>query len=174
MGVGGRVGPQGRLTKPAALKAGHDLGGFDCGRAEITDWLLKRALKAAETDTAKTYVVCRGTKRVVAYCSLAAGGVVCDEAPSALARNAPDPIPVIILARVGVTASEQRRGLGRALIAEAMRRAAQASRIIGARALLVHALDEGLATYYETLGFRRVGEGAQTLYLPMKVVRDGL
>jgi hypothetical protein len=40
--------------------------------------------------------------------------------------------------------------------------------------LLVHALDELLAAYYETLGFRRVGEGSQTLYLPMKIVRDGL
>ena len=174
MGVGGRIARQSKLTKPAALKAGHDVSAFDCGRGEITSWLLKKAAKAGETDTAKTYVVCRGTKRVVAYCSLAAGGVAHADVPSALARNAPDPIPVIILARVGVTKDEQGRGLGRALTAEAMRRSSQASRIIGARALLVHALDDRLAVYYETLGFRRVAESAQTLYLAMKIVRDGL
>jgi predicted N-acetyltransferase YhbS len=162
-----------RLSRPARLKAGHDLGAFDCGRAEITDWLQRRALRAGEGDTATTYVVCRG-RRVVAYCALAAGAVARAEAPNALARNSPDPIPVIVLARLGVTTAEQRSGLGRALIAEAMRRAAQASKIIGARALLVHALDESLAVYYESLGFRRLAEGAQTLYLPMAIVRAGL
>jgi len=176
MGDRGRVIQQSKakLTKPVSLKDGHDLSAFDCGRAEITDWLHKKALKAGDTDTAKTYVVCRGTKKVVAYCSLAAGGVAHSQIPNSLARNAPDPIPIIILARLGVTSSEQGQGLGRALIAEAMRRAAQASKIIGARAMLVHALDESLAAYYESLGFRRVSDGAQTLYLPMKIVRDGL
>jgi predicted N-acetyltransferase YhbS len=164
----------GRLTKPAALKPGHDLSTFDCGRPELTDWLKRRALRASETDTARTFVVCRGTKRVVGYCSLAAGAVARDEAPGGLARNAPDPVPVVVLARLAIDLPEQKQGLGELLLAEGMRRAALASKNIGARALLVHALDEQAALYYEGLGFRRFAPGAQTLYLPMKVIRDGL
>jgi hypothetical protein len=84
-----------RLTAPSPLKPGHDLASFCCERVEMSIWLQKRAWKAAENNTAKTYVVCRGAKRVIAYFSLAAGAVSRDSAPGALRRNAPDPLPVI-------------------------------------------------------------------------------
>jgi len=165
---------RGRLTKPTVLKAGHDVGSFDCGHPELTNWLKSRAHQAAESDTARTFVVCRGNKTVVAYMSLAAGGVEHKEAPGALKRNTPDPIPVFILARLAVDRNEQGRGIGRALLSDAMRRVILAGKHIAARALLVHALDGEVATYYESFGFRRFMPGANTLYLPMKTIREGL
>lgn len=164
-----------RISKPAALKAGHDVAGFACGRAQIDDWLKNRAKKAIESDTARTYVVCRGTRRVVGYYALAAGAVARESAPSALSRNAPDPVPVIILARLGVHEDEQGRGIGRDLLADAMRRALQAARIIGARALLIHALDAEAARFYAGLGFARLkGPEETTFFVTMKEMRDAL
>ncbi|MGD9968410.1 MAG: GNAT family N-acetyltransferase [Hyphomonadaceae bacterium] len=82
---------------------------------------------------------------------------------------------MIILARLGVHADEQRQGIGRDLLADAMRRTLQAARIIGARALLIHALDAEAARFYEGLGFARLKapENA-TFFVTMKEMREGL
>ncbi|HYD89534.1 MAG TPA: GNAT family N-acetyltransferase [Vitreimonas sp.] len=164
-----------KISKPTALKAGHDVAGFSCGRAQIDDWLKNRAKKALESDTARTYVVCRGPKRVIGYYALAAGAVARESASGALSRNAPDPIPVIILARLGVDAGEQGQGIGRDLLADAMRRSLQAARIIGARALLIHALDADAARFYEGLGFARLKAPEETtFFVTMREMREGL
>ena len=166
--------PRGRISKPAVLKDGHSLGSFDCGRPELTDWFKDDALKAMKNDTARTYVVCRGTKRVIAYYSLAAGAVDRAACPGRLARNTPIQIPVVLLARLAVNADEQGKGLGRALLADAFRRTVQAARVIGARAMLVHALDASAVSFYESLGFKPLKFDSRTLYLPLKTIRDGL
>jgi GNAT superfamily N-acetyltransferase len=162
------------VTKPAPLRAGHDVAGFDCGREPINVWLKDRAKKAIEGDTARTYVVCRG-KRVIGYYALAAGAVAHAQAPSGLSRNTPDPIPVIILARLGVDARDQGRGLGQDLLSDAMRRSLQAARIIGARALLIHALDADAARFYEGVGMKRLKPPDEmTFFVSMKEMRAGL
>jgi GNAT superfamily N-acetyltransferase len=146
----------------------------------LTDWLKAWGHRAIEADTARTFVVCRGVKTVVGYFSLAAGAAdhtdrgTGERAPRGLRQNSPDPIPVIVLARLAVDRSVQGQGLGAALVSEAMRRVAQASRIVGARALLVHALDEGLVSYYESLDFKRFNPTSRTLYLPTRTIREGL
>lgn len=163
-----------RLTKPAPLKASHAATAFDCGREPINAWLKDRAKKAIESETARTYVICRG-KRVVGYYALAAGAVAHAQAPGGLSRNTPDPIPVIILARLGVDRSEQGQGLGQDLLSDAMRRSLQAARIIGARALLIHALDADAARFYEGLGMKRLKPPDEmTFFIGMKEMRAGL
>ena len=164
----------GRISKPAALKPSHDLGSFDCGRDQINNWLRTRAKKASESGTARTYVICRGPRRVIGFYSLAAGGVAHAGAPGALTRNTPDPIPVIILARFGVHKEEQGQGLGQDILNDAARRSLQAARIIGARALLVHALDPAAARFYEHHGFSRLIASGDTFFAAMSKLRDAL
>ena len=118
--------------------------------------------------TARTIVVCREELRVVGYFSLAAGSVEHETAPGALKRNAPDPIPVIILARMAIAIEEQFKGLGSALLAEAMKRTVKASSIIGARALIVHALDDRAANFYRAHGFRPLS--GETYFIPVKAI----
>jgi GNAT superfamily N-acetyltransferase len=170
-----------KLSKPAALTSKHIVAEFDCGRPELTDWLKDWSRRASDVGTAMTFVVCRGTRRVVGYFCLSAGAVdhvineeTGEKIPRGLRQNAIDPVPVIILGRLGVDKTEQGKGLGSALVAEAMKRAAKASRLVGARALLVHALDERLVAYYQSLGFLRFAPPSQTLYIPIKTIRDGL
>ncbi len=172
--VGKKPKPVARIGKPTALKATHDFRAFDCGRDEISSWLSNWARDATESDTARVYVVCRGPKKVIGFYALAAGGVARSEAPGALRRNCPDPIPVIILAMLGVDKTEQKQGIGQDLLSDAMRRALQAAKIIGARALLVHALDTKTAGYYVERGFRPFDEKQETLFLAMKHIREHL
>jgi GNAT superfamily N-acetyltransferase len=173
--VGGKLARgTGRLSRPAALKPGHDVSSFDCERDRITSWLRERAKKAVESDTARTYVVCRGSKRVIGFYALAAGAVERDAAPGALRRNVPDPIPVIILAMLGVDKTEKGQGIGQDLLTDAMRRALQAAKIIGARALLIHALDTAAAKYYRERNFRPFDEKEETFYISMREIRDAI
>lgn len=165
-----------RITRPAVLKPGHVLDAFDCGRDQINSWLKTRAHRAAESDTARTFVVCRSPKRVIGYYSLAAGAVAhASSVPGALSRNTPDPIPVIILARLGVDRTAQGHGLGQDLLADAMKRSLQAARIVGARALLIHALDPSAAKFYQQRNFSRLKAPEETtFFVTMRAIRDSL
>lgn len=165
----------GRVSKPAVLKLGHDLTRFDCGKDQITGWLQKRARQAADNDTAQTFVICRGSKRVIGYHSLAAGAAAHASVSSAIRQNTPDPIPVIVLARLGVHQGEQGNGLGQDLLTDALKRAVKAARIVGARGLLIHALDAEAAKFYEDRGFKRLKANEDiTYFMSMKTIRENL
>ena len=78
------------------------------------------------------------------------------------------------MARLAVDRCEARQGLGKAMLADAMKRAAKAARIVGARALLVHALSDDAVAFYERFQFRRFNEASRTLFLAMKTIQDGM
>jgi GNAT superfamily N-acetyltransferase len=81
---------------------------------------------------------------------------------------------VILLARLGVDVREQGRGLGKALLKDAILRAAQASDLIGSRAILTHAKDERARSFYARFGFEPSPVDEYHLYLLMKDVRKTL
>jgi GNAT superfamily N-acetyltransferase len=138
-----------RFDDPEPLSTDHVLEGFDCGRPSLDIWLIEHARTAAAAGSARTYVVQDSDqRRVVAYHALAAASVERESATSRAARGMPQPIPVVLLARLAVDASVQRRGLGAWLLQDAMTRTLAASRAIGVRAMLVHALDDEARAFY--------------------------
>ena len=142
-----------RYGRVEPLAGGDDVAAFDCGSEALTTWLRRHALQAHQSDTAKVYVVCRNDSRtVVGYYALAAASVAHADAPERLAKGAGrSPIPVILLARLGVDVTAQGHGVGAALVKDAMIRAHQASSSIGARALLIHAESDEARSFYEHL-----------------------
>jgi ribosomal protein S18 acetylase RimI-like enzyme len=136
------------------LTAEHELSDFDCGSDAQTDWLRRRALQAQASDTSKVYVVCRsGSNSVVAYYALAAGSISHDAAPPRVTKGLGRyPVPVVLLTRLGVDTSEQGRGLGSALVRDALLQTASIAERVGVRALLVHAETPAAAGFYERLG----------------------
>lgn len=164
----------GDLFAPAPLTESHDLVPFDCGVASLNEWLKSRALKNERSGASRTYVLCSG-RRVIGYYCLATGGVDHDDAPNPLRRNMPDPIPVLVLGRLAVDRQYQSRNLGRALVRDAVVRAAQAAEIAGAVALLVHALSDGARHFYRSCGFVDFPAQSLTLCLMLRTAhRTGL
>ena len=109
---------------------------------------------------------------IAGYYTLVVGHVTRDEAPERLAKGLPrHPVPVIILARLAVDQSWQGKGLGAALVVDAMRRVLQAADIAGVRAMVVQAKDETAQQFYEHLGFVRFPEKPLTLYRLLKDIR---
>ena len=92
--------------------------------------------------------------RVVGYHALAAGSVAWDESPGRVRKGlARHPIPIVVLARLAVGRTAQGMGLGAHLLADALRRVVQAASVISVRAVLVHAKDENVGTFYRRFGF---------------------
>jgi len=139
------------IQSPEPLTVEHVLGGFDCGVASLDDWLQRRALQNQASGASRTFVVC-DAGQVVAYYALAASAVAPDAAPGRFRRNMPDPIPVVVLARLAITRDHQGRGLGRALFQDAANRVIHAADAIGIRGLLVHAISEEARAFYVRLG----------------------
>jgi GNAT superfamily N-acetyltransferase len=155
------------------LSRGHDLSSFHCGKPSLDDWLRRFALTNQLSDSARTYVLHRDNK-VLGYYSLAAGSVRLEESPPRIAKGlAKHPIAVILLACLAVDRALQGKGIGKILLADALSRAA-AAKIIGARAILVHALDEEAAASYRKFGFEVSPLDSKQLALLMKDLRASL
>ena len=156
------------------LTKDHDLSFFDCGKPPLNDWFKRFALTNQQSDAARTYIFQRGGK-VAGYYSLSAGSVRKDESPARVGKGlANHPIGVILLARLAVERSEQGTGFGKALLADALVRAAQAADVIGARAILVHAIDDEAVAYYKKFGFESSPLDPRQLMLLMKDLRATL
>lgn len=140
------------LDAPARLTETHRLDHFDSGVASLDDWLRRRAWVNQVSGASRTYVVSMAGQ-VVAYYGLAAGALGVNDAPGSLRRNMPDPIPMAILGRLAVDRTWQGRGLGVALLQDAVERTRAASAILGIRGLLVHALSEQAKAFYQHYGF---------------------
>lgn len=146
------------IRAPEALNARHDVSSFACGEPSLDQWLVRRALPNQVAGASRTYVVTEGGEtengKVVGYYCLATGAVFLAAATGRVRRNMPDPVPVMILGRLAVALSRQGRGLGTDLLRDAVLRTLQVADIVGCRALLVHALHEKAAAFYENAGFR--------------------
>jgi GNAT superfamily N-acetyltransferase len=140
------------ITRPELLVEHHQVDIFDSGDGSLDHWLKTRALKNQITGATRTYVI-NHKLSVMAYYSLASGAVAVNESFGRFRRNMPDPIPVVILARLAVDRSMQGKGIGRALVRDAGQRVLQAADTIGIRGIIVHALSEKAKTFYEKLGF---------------------
>jgi GNAT superfamily N-acetyltransferase len=141
-----------KLGAPEKLSRAHDLSQFQCGLPELDDWLRRRALQNEESGASRTYVVCAG-RQVVGYYALAAGAVAHAGAPGRVRRNTPDPVPVMVIGRLAVDLKLQGRGVGAALLRDAVLRTVQAAEIAGIRAILVHAIQESAKQFYARAGF---------------------
>lgn len=130
----------------------HRADRFDSGVSALDDWLRGTATVAAAAGTAATWVLCRG-KTVVGYYALAMGSVERGQAPSRLSRGQPDPLPVLLLARLALDRSEHGSGLGADLLRDALVRAVAGAHHYGARALVVDAIDDRAASFYRHHGF---------------------
>jgi GNAT superfamily N-acetyltransferase len=95
-------------------------------------------------------------------------------APGRFRRNMPDPIPVVVLARLAVDRNYQRRGLGRALFRDAAHRVLHAASAIGIRGVIVHAISEEARNFYIALGFDPCPADSTTLVVTLQDLRAAL
>ena len=142
---------------PVLIKGNYALENFNSGEPLLDEWLKRRAISSLESGASRTYVVClKGKFDVVGYFSLSMGQILASENTGSMRRNMPNQIPAVVLGRLAIDQAWQGKGLGRALIFDAMRRSLLASQEIAARLLIVHAISPAAESFYLHHGFTRL------------------
>jgi predicted N-acetyltransferase YhbS len=156
-----------KFTTPEPIATHHAIADFSCGNISLDDWLKKRALANQSSGATRTFVVLADEK-VVGYYALASGAISTQSVQGSFRRNMPDPIPVVILARLAIDTSVQGKGVGRALFRDAALRVMQAADAIGIRGIIVHAISQQAKDFYIALGFNVSPLEPMTLMISLK------
>jgi len=157
-----------KLHAPQPLTADHQLNTFNCGETSLDEWLKRRALLNQSNGASRTFVVVDESQLVMGYYALAAGAVHHQDATRSIRQNMPDPIPVMVLARLAVDIRTQGMQLGAGLLRDAVERGLAVAKNTGVRALLVHALHERAKQFYLYFGFQASPVHPLTLMLRLK------
>jgi GNAT superfamily N-acetyltransferase len=153
------------LNPPEPLAPDHQVNLFSCGEPVLDEWLKRRALGNQISGASRTFVVTATEREVMGYYALAAGGVAHLDATRSIRKHMPDPIPVMVLARLAVDIRAQGMKMGAALLQDALQRCIVVSQNTGVRAMLVHALNERARQFYEYHGFKASTAHPLTLML---------
>lgn len=156
------------LASPAPLNANHDAANFDCGKAALNDWL-RESVRRPDGQRTRCYVVAQRSRVAGFYC-LSAGAVELEGISAKATKKASDPAPVVVIGRLAVDKPLQGKGLGRAILKDALSRIVKASEMVDAKAVIVHAVDQEAVPFYARYGFHPFPLGNQTLYLTINEV----
>lgn len=142
------------FSPPALITSSHDVRNFDCGNTALNEYLIKYSLANTNAGIARTYVTPVGQSIVIGYFSIAAGSVERTTVPERVAKGTPQhPIPIALLARLAVDLKFQGQKIGPGMLKHALLKILEASRVIGIRAVLVHAKNQRAAEFYAKYGF---------------------
>ncbi|MCA0144819.1 GNAT family N-acetyltransferase [Blastococcus sp. LR1] len=134
-------------SSPVKLERAFDRSNFTSGAAELDEWLRQYSWQNQRANNATTYVS-HVDGLVVGYYAITVASYDRAGAPATLVKGAPAQVPCILLARLAVDEAWHGRGLGAALLRDALRRALFISESVGARLFLVHARDESAHAFY--------------------------
>lgn len=154
------------------LDEAHEFDLFQRGNDTLDNWLRRRARAHQLSGASRTYVV-TDERRVVGYYCLASGALDLADAPGAVRRKMPDPIPMAILGRLAIDRDLQGKGVGTALLQDAVLRTSRAAEIIGIRGILAHAISNEAKAFYERYGFQSSPNHPMTLVLSLKGAGKG-
>ncbi len=153
------------------LQPHHAVEAFDCGQEALNLFLRKHALQNQRSGGSQTYVGLVD-ETVIGYYALAVGAVKQEQAPERVRKGlAKHSIPIMLLARLSVDLHWQRKGVGAALLKDAILRTLQAADIAGIRAFVVHAKDEDARKFYERFDFLPSPSDPLHLFMLLKDVR---
>ena len=144
------------MFEPEPLTSDHDLSVFDSGKPPLDDWLRNHALDIQQRDLGRTFVWTEpATHQVVGYFTLIAHSVERATVSARFGHGLSAQIPSILIARLALDRSLQHRKLGVQLLLDALQKVAEVSLRVGTRLIVVDAIDEEAAKFYEHCGFKR-------------------
>lgn len=150
----------------------HNRADFSCGNALLDRYLKDQAGQDLRRGCAMPFVLLseRGETSILGYYTLSSYGVDIGELPVDVARKLPryPLIPATLLGRLAVDRRHQGQGIGEFLLMDALHRALVQSAEIAAAAVVVDAIDEGAAKFYQHFGFVAFPSIANRLFLPMR------
>lgn len=156
------------------LADGHVLEHFVCGKASLDDWLKRHARDATGQGT-RTYVLVDSTTgSVVGYCAIAPHLVEREAMPGKIGRGAPKQIPAILLAKLALDERFHGGGLGRELLVRTLELIVESAKKAGGRLVVVDAIDDEAAAFYEYHDFKRLPNNRLRLVMKLSTAAKAL
>ena len=147
----------------------HDRAAFSCGLPELDRYLARQASQDVRRRIARVFVCTAGdADAVLGFYTLSALSIGLASLPDDLTRKLPrHPVPCALIGRLAVDRSAHGRGLGRLLLADAVKRTVAAGEAVAIHALIVDAANEDAKRFYERFGFAPLTDDPMRLLLPL-------
>jgi GNAT superfamily N-acetyltransferase len=149
----------------------HDRAAFSCGVQSLDHYLKTQASQDMRRKANAVFVVvgAEAPTRIVGYFTLCAHTLSQDAVPEAARKHIPryPLVSATLIGRLAVDKSDQGRGVGAVLLARALRMAYENTSVVGSSMIVVDAMDERAAGFYEAHGFIRLVDSMR-LILPMQ------
>lgn len=148
----------------------HDRTAFDSSSEPLDRYLREQVTQDIRRRVAACFVALADEQRIVGYYTLSSTSIALGELPARVGKKLPryPAVPAVRMGRLAVARAFKGRGLGGALLADALNRAIRSE--IAAFALVVDAKDEAAAAFYDHHGFVALPDSPQTLFLPLATV----
>ena len=154
----------------ARLEAKHDRTAFHSDSDLLNRYLREQATQDVRRRVAACFVALADGKRIAGYYTLASASLLLADLPASIGRKLPryPTVPTVRMGRLAVDQAFKGQGLGGALLADALHRAARSE--IAAYALMVDAKDQNAAAFYQHHGFIPLPESPCTLFMPLATI----
>ena len=154
----------------APLDAAHDRTAFNSDSAPLNCYLREQVAQDVRRRVAACFVALADGQRIAGYYTLASASLLLADLPASTSKKLPryPTVPAVRMGRLAIDQAFKGQGLGGALLADALDRAARAE--IAAYALMVDAKDESAADFYRHHGFIALPDSPRTLFLPLATV----
>lgn len=154
----------------AALGGSHERTTFSSGTLALDRYLREQVTQDIRRRVAACFVALTDSDRIAGYYTLASASLLLADLPAATAKKLPryPTVPAVRLGRLAVDQAFKGQGLGGALLADALLRAARSE--IAAHALMVDAKDAAAAAFYRHHGFIALPDAPLMLFLPLGTV----
>lgn len=152
------------------LAAQHDRVPFACGNPALDQYFKSQVSQDVKRRVASCFVALGSSQAIAGFYTLSATSVALTDLPATNAKKLPryPLVPAVRMGRLAVSSAHQGLGLGAALLANALQRAANAD--IAAYAFVVDAKDDKATSFYAHHGFIRLPDAPLTLFLPLASV----
>ncbi|MBL1278010.1 MAG: GNAT family N-acetyltransferase [Ectothiorhodospiraceae bacterium] len=164
------------MLRIEALTKAHKRRLFDCGSEALNRFLQQFARQHAEREISRTFILVddEAPLAILGYLTLTACEVVATKLPESHQHKYPHPMSAAKLARLAVAKDWQRKEYGKLMLIETMRRTLAVGEHVGLIGLFVDAKDVNASVYYQSLGFVEVGNDTNSLFMPLKTIREAL
>jgi GNAT superfamily N-acetyltransferase len=151
------------------LRRDHPPSRFRCGEEAVDDWLAAKALQNQEKHLSATKVLLDEAGAIAGYYTLATGQVDFGDLPAEVTKRLPRRVlPVAVLAWLGVGTDRQGQGLGRLLLAQALRDCHEAGQTFAFVAMILDCLNDAAKAFYRHWDFEELPGHPYRLFLSAK------
>ncbi len=148
------------------LAKGHPRKAFTSGQADVDDWLKTKALQNQDKRLSTTKVLLDASGAIAGYYTLATAQVDFGDLPPDVTKKLPKrTLPAAVLAWLGVASDRHGQGLGKALLAQALRDCHDAGQTFAFVAVLLDCIDDKAKAFYQRFDFAELPGHPYRLFL---------